>query len=150
MRVVLGFPVPSAHLLFGFVSCPPTSLCLWPLYCFLSTPATIITTTATHPLTGLCLYPPFPPPPRAYLVRRDDGKPPYSYATLITFAINSAKGAEKKMTLAEIYEWIQQNYPYFQTADKGWKVGYNTEKGEEEEERGKSPGHRRGTGWLDG
>ncbi|EGD76234.1 hypothetical protein PTSG_00936 [Salpingoeca rosetta] len=52
---------------------------------------------------------------------REDGKPPYSYATLITFALNSVKTGEKKMTLADIYEWIQENYPYFRTADKGWK-----------------------------
>jgi forkhead box protein J2/3 len=33
-----------------------------------------------------------------------DGKPPYSYANLITFAINSSQ--KKKMTLSEIYQWI--------------------------------------------
>eukprot|EP00045_Choanoeca_perplexa_P007839 m.72084 g.72084 ORF g.72084 m.72084 type:complete len:125 (-) comp14241_c0_seq8:1057-1431(-) len=53
--------------------------------------------------------------------RDGDGKPPYSYASLITFAINSAKGKPKKRTLADIYEWIQDHYPYFKTAEKGWK-----------------------------
>eukprot|EP01147_Barroeca_monosierra_P003927 gene3927-6399_t len=52
---------------------------------------------------------------------REDGKPTCSYASLITLAIKSAVGEEKKLTLAEIYDWIQENYPYFQTAEKGWK-----------------------------
>lgn len=49
-----------------------------------------------------------------------DGKPPYSYANLITFAINSSP--KKKMTLAEIYSWICDNFPYYKEAGNGWKV----------------------------
>ena len=49
-----------------------------------------------------------------------DGKPPYSYANLITFAINSSP--KKKMTLAEIYQWICDNFPYYKDAGNGWKV----------------------------
>ncbi|XP_076472242.1 uncharacterized protein LOC143301738 [Babylonia areolata] len=48
-----------------------------------------------------------------------DGKPPYSYANLITLAINSSPG--KKMTLAEIYTWICDNFPYYKDAGNGWK-----------------------------
>ncbi|KAK7089358.1 forkhead box protein J3-like isoform X2 [Littorina saxatilis] len=48
-----------------------------------------------------------------------DGKPPYSYANLITFAINSSP--QKKMTLAEIYQWICDNFPYYKEAGNGWK-----------------------------
>ena len=47
-------------------------------------------------------------------------KPPYSYANLITFAINST--AKKKMTLNEIYNWICKNFPYYRDAGNGWKV----------------------------
>ena len=50
-----------------------------------------------------------------------DGKPPYSYANLITFAINSSN--KKKMTLSEIYQWICDNFPYYKDAGNGWKVG---------------------------
>ena len=50
-----------------------------------------------------------------------DGKPPYSYANLITFAINSS--TKKKMTLSEIYQWICDNFPYYREAGNGWKVG---------------------------
>jgi hypothetical protein len=49
-----------------------------------------------------------------------DGKPPYSYANLITFAINSS--VKKKMTLSEIYQWICDNFPYYREAGTGWKV----------------------------
>lgn len=50
-----------------------------------------------------------------------------SYAEMITTAIESAP--EKRMTLAQIYDWIVKNIPYFQ--DKGdnsssasWKVSH--------------------------
>ncbi|XP_033095429.1 forkhead box protein J2-like [Anneissia japonica] len=48
-----------------------------------------------------------------------DGKPPYSYANLITFAINSS--TNKKMTLSEIYQWICDNFPYYREVGNGWK-----------------------------
>jgi forkhead box protein J2/3 len=51
-----------------------------------------------------------------------DGKPPYSYANLITFAINST--GKKKMTLSEIYQWICDNFPFYKDAGNGWKVSY--------------------------
>lgn len=47
-------------------------------------------------------------------------KPPYSYTNLITAAINSTPS--KRMTLSEIYQWISDNYPYYQNAGYGWKV----------------------------
>lgn len=47
-------------------------------------------------------------------------KPPYSYANLITFAINATpKG---KMTLSEIYDWISEHFPFYNPASNGWKV----------------------------
>ncbi|KAM8862421.1 forkhead box protein J3-like isoform 2-T5 [Spinachia spinachia] len=48
-----------------------------------------------------------------------DGKPPYSYASLITFAINGS--LRKRMTLSEIYQWICDNFPYYREAGSGWK-----------------------------
>lgn len=51
-----------------------------------------------------------------------DGKPPYSYANLITFAINSSP--KKRMTLSEIYTWICENFPYYKDAGNGWKVRF--------------------------
>ena len=49
-----------------------------------------------------------------------ENKPPYSYANLITFAINSSP--KKKMTLSDIYQWICDNFPYYKDAGNGWKV----------------------------
>uniref|UniRef100_T1J7C6 Fork-head domain-containing protein n=1 Tax=Strigamia maritima TaxID=126957 RepID=T1J7C6_STRMM len=50
---------------------------------------------------------------------QQEGKPPYSYANLITLAINSSP--KTKMTLNEIYVWIVENFPYYRTAGQGWK-----------------------------
>ena len=47
-------------------------------------------------------------------------KPPYSYTHLITSAINSSP--IKRMALSEIYQWIADNFPYYQSAGPGWKV----------------------------
>ena len=49
-----------------------------------------------------------------------ESKPPYSYANLITFAINSSP--KKKMTLSEIYQWICEKFPFYKEAGNGWKV----------------------------
>ncbi|KAJ2909106.1 hypothetical protein GGI21_002216 [Coemansia aciculifera] len=55
----------------------------------------------------------------AKLKTQTAGKPPYSYATLITYAI--LHHPRKQMTLNEIYNWAMDNYPYFKTAGSGWK-----------------------------
>jgi hypothetical protein len=49
-----------------------------------------------------------------------EGKPPYSYVNLITFAINSTP--KRRMTLNEIYQWISDNFNYYKNAGTGWKV----------------------------
>ena len=59
-------------------------------------------------------------PREAQAYRYHDAKPPYSYATLITYAINSSQ--KRKMTLNEIYTWICSNFPYYREAGTGWKV----------------------------
>lgn len=51
-------------------------------------------------------------------------RPPYSYMAMIQFAINSRKN--RRMTLKEIYTWIEDHFPYFrQVAKPGWKVFQN-------------------------
>ncbi|KAM4035626.1 LOW QUALITY PROTEIN: forkhead box protein M1 [Anomaloglossus baeobatrachus] len=46
-------------------------------------------------------------------------RPPYSYMALIQFAINST---DQRMTLKDIYTWIQDHFPYFRhVAKPGWK-----------------------------
>ncbi|XP_055338010.1 forkhead box protein K2-like [Paramacrobiotus metropolitanus] len=49
----------------------------------------------------------------------DFHKPPYSYAQLIVQAISSVP--DHQMTLSGIYSFIQKNYPYYRTADRGWQ-----------------------------
>ncbi|CAN2390335.1 G2/M transition of mitotic cell cycle [Pristimantis euphronides] len=47
-------------------------------------------------------------------------RPPYSYMALIQFAINST--TSKRMTLKDIYTWIEDHFPYFKhVAKPGWK-----------------------------
>ncbi|KAJ8391026.1 hypothetical protein AAFF_G00096470 [Aldrovandia affinis] len=48
------------------------------------------------------------------------GRPPYSYMAMIQFAINSKKN--RRMTLKEIYSWIEDHFTYFRNVAKpGWK-----------------------------
>ena len=82
-----------------------------------------------HPASGRKL-PPSPidltavlDPLEAQAYRYHDAKPPYSYATLITYAINSSP--KRRMTLNEIYTWICNNFPYYREAGTGWKVMMN-------------------------
>ncbi|XP_054997796.1 forkhead box protein M1 isoform X2 [Sorex araneus] len=47
-------------------------------------------------------------------------RPPYSYMAMIQFAINSTE--RKRMTLKDIYAWIEDHFPYFKhIAKPGWK-----------------------------
>ncbi|NXK74457.1 FOXM1 protein, partial [Amazona guildingii] len=47
-------------------------------------------------------------------------RPPYSYMVMIQFAINSTE--KKRMTLKDIYTWIEDHFPYFKhVAKPGWK-----------------------------
>ncbi|CAF1019853.1 unnamed protein product [Didymodactylos carnosus] len=46
-------------------------------------------------------------------------KPPFSYIALIVMAIQSSQ--TKKMTLSEIYQFLQQRFPFFRSSYQGWK-----------------------------
>lgn len=49
-------------------------------------------------------------------------RPAYSYMHLIQMAICSK--ADRRMTLREIYQWIEDQFPYYRhQINKGWKVG---------------------------
>ncbi|TID15757.1 hypothetical protein CANINC_004286 [Pichia inconspicua] len=48
-----------------------------------------------------------------------DAKPPYSYATLIGMAL--LRSPERRLTLAEIYQWITDNFKYYKKGDVGWQ-----------------------------
>lgn len=51
-------------------------------------------------------------------VRRQE-KPPYSYIALIVMAIQHSP--TKKLTLSEIYSFLQQRFAFFRGAYQGWK-----------------------------
>ncbi|KAG8240376.1 hypothetical protein J437_LFUL002517 [Ladona fulva] len=51
-------------------------------------------------------------------VRRQE-KPPYSYIALIVMAIQNSP--TKRLTLSEIYQFLQQRFPFFRGAYQGWK-----------------------------
>ncbi|XP_053699588.1 forkhead box protein F2-like [Synchiropus splendidus] len=46
-------------------------------------------------------------------------KPPYSYIALIVMAIQSAPS--KRLTLSEIYQFLQARFPFFRGSYQGWK-----------------------------
>ncbi|KAG1145426.1 hypothetical protein G6F37_004130 [Rhizopus arrhizus] len=54
-----------------------------------------------------------------HIEKNTKGKPPYSYATLIKYAIENSK--KKRLTLSEIYQWVIDHYPYYNSAGTGWK-----------------------------
>lgn len=50
---------------------------------------------------------------------RRQEKPPYSYIALIAMAIQNSPA--KKLTLSEIYQFLQQRYAFFRGSYQGWK-----------------------------
>ena len=50
---------------------------------------------------------------------RREGKPPYSYVNLITFAINSTP--KKRMTLNDIYQYIMETFPFYRQNQQRWQ-----------------------------
>lgn len=49
-------------------------------------------------------------------------KPPYSYADLICMAMRDLR--KSKITLSDIYSWIQDNFVFYQNADQSWQVSF--------------------------
>ncbi|CAH2985511.1 unnamed protein product [Chilo suppressalis] len=50
---------------------------------------------------------------------RRQEKPPYSYIALIVMAIRHSPN--KRLTLSEIYAFLQQQFPFFRSSYQGWK-----------------------------
>jgi hypothetical protein len=50
---------------------------------------------------------------------RRQEKPPYSYIALIVMAIQSSPS--KRLTLSEIYQYLQQRFSFFRGSYQGWK-----------------------------
>lgn len=58
-------------------------------------------------------------PDKAYRRNYTHAKPPYSYISLITMALQSSKS--KRMTLSEIYQWIMDLFPFYRQNQQRWQ-----------------------------
>jgi len=47
-------------------------------------------------------------------------RPPYSYSALIAMAIQN-HSQEKKLTLAQIYQYVAENFPFYKKSRAGWQ-----------------------------
>ncbi|VDN07403.1 unnamed protein product [Thelazia callipaeda] len=52
----------------------------------------------------------------------EDEKPPYSYVALITMAISASP--ERRMTLSQIYHYIDARFPYYRNCDSKRRQGW--------------------------
>ena len=70
------------------------------------------------------------------------GKPSESHVELISRAI--MESSEQRLILADIYQYINDKYPYFQTAPRGWRntVRYNLSTNECFIKKGRAPSGR--------
>ncbi|KAK2592969.1 Forkhead transcription factor [Conoideocrella luteorostrata] len=60
------------------------------------------------------------PPHDSFPPITDDGaKPPHSYAQLIGMSI--LRSPVRRLTLAQIYKWISDNYSFYSPTDAGWQ-----------------------------
>ncbi|XP_039254633.2 uncharacterized protein LOC120331603 [Styela clava] len=58
-------------------------------------------------------------PEKTYRRNYTHAKPPYSYISLITMALQSSK--QKMMTLSEIYQWIMDLFPFYRQNQQRWQ-----------------------------
>jgi len=57
--------------------------------------------------------------PNSYRRTYTHAKPPYSYISLITMAIQSSPS--KMMTLSEVYQWIMDLFPFYRSNQQRWQ-----------------------------
>lgn len=72
----------------------------------------------TSPVYGQCSYD-LPRDSKNYRRNYTHAKPPYSYISLITMAIQQSQS--KMLTLNEIYQWITDLFPYYRQNQQRWQ-----------------------------
>ncbi|KAK5108303.1 hypothetical protein LTR62_008618 [Meristemomyces frigidus] len=60
-----------------------------------------------------------PDPTEMPMLSDDGSKPPHSYAELIGMAI--LRAPYRRLTLAQIYKWISDNFCFYKTSESGWQ-----------------------------
>ena len=66
-----------------------------------------------------------PDPSEMPSVTDDGAKPSYSYATLIGMAI--LRSQNRRLTLAQIYKWISDNFVFYRLAESGWQKQHSSQ-----------------------
>ena len=109
MRLLASLPQFSAHSL---PSLPPFSAP--------APPSLPILHQRFSPPADLAMFPMAKLDPRLFRIPfPDEPKPQHSYIGLIAMAILS--NPEKKLVLADIYQYVLDNFPYFRHRGQGWR-----------------------------
>ncbi|XP_040266207.1 forkhead box protein A4-like [Bufo bufo] len=82
-------------------------------------PMTSPASSSAYPLSYCQAETEFQRDPRTYRRNYSHAKPPYSYISLITMAIQQSPN--KMMTLNEIYQWIIDLFPYYRQNQQRWQ-----------------------------
>ncbi|XP_042318166.1 forkhead box protein F2 [Sceloporus undulatus] len=108
MSSEVGAPVPRSPALMSAPSQPSSS----------SSSSALETSSSTSSSTSAAASAPSKGKKASSGLRRPE-KPPYSYIALIVMAIQSSPS--KRLTLSEIYQFLQARFPFFRGAYQGWK-----------------------------